>query len=160
MLPKINTIVYACDLDNHTQSAMALVMSLAKTNAAKVILMHAIEPLNAQASNMINNYITEEVRTAMRKDAVAEINARAQKTLSEFMEAYASELDDLSQAPETVIVNGVPAESIQKVAKEHNADLIVMNSRTHSRLGQMILGSTANKVIHSSSIPVLVVPIK
>ncbi|BDX03559.1 universal stress protein [Marinomonas pontica] len=160
MLPKINTIVYACDLDNHTQSAMALVMSLAKTNAAKVILMHAMEPLNAQASNMINNYITEEVRTAMRKDAVAEINARAQKTLSEFMEAYASELDDLSQAPETVIVNGVPAESIQKVAKEHNADLIVMNSRTHSRLGQMILGSTANKVIHSSSIPVLVVPIK
>lgn len=160
MLPKINTIVYACDLDNHTQSAMALVMSLAKTNAAKVILMHAMEPLNAQASNMINNYITEEVRTAMRKDAVAEINARAQKTLSEFMEAYASELDDLSQAPETVIVNGVPAESIQKVAKEHNADLIIMNSRTHSRLGQMILGSTANKVIHSSSIPVLVVPIK
>ncbi|MCW8355371.1 universal stress protein [Marinomonas pontica] len=160
MLPKINTIVYACDLDNHTQSAMALVMSLAKTNAAKVILMHAMEPLNAQASNMINNYITEEVRTAMRKDAVAEINARAQKTLSEFMEAYASELDDLSQAPETVIVNGMPAESIQKVAKEHNADLIVMNSRTHSRLGQMILGSTANKVIHSSSIPVLVVPIK
>ncbi|MGB0783899.1 MAG: universal stress protein [Marinomonas sp.] len=160
MLPKINTIVYACDLDNHTQSAMALVMSLAKTNAAKVILMHAMEPLNAQASNMINNYITEEVRTAMRKDAVAEINARAQKTLSEFMKAYASELDDLSQAPETVIVNGVPAESIQKVAKEHNADLIVMNSRTHSRLGQMILGSTANKVIHSSSIPVLVVPIK
>ena len=160
MLPKINTIVYACDLDNHTQSAMALVMSLAKTNAAKVILMHAMEPLNAQASNMINNYITEEVRTAMRKDAVAESNPRAQKTLAEFMEAYASELDDLSQAPETVIVNGVPAESIQKVAKEHNADLIVMNSRTHSRLGQMILGSTANKVIHSSSIPVLVVPIK
>ena len=160
MLPKINTIVYACDLDGKTQAAMELVLSLAKTHGAKVILMHAIEPLNAQASNMINNYITEEVRSAMRKDAITDINTRMDKLLAEFMEKYSEELSSLETAPETLIVNGAPADSIQRIAKEKNADLIVMNSRTHGRLSQMIIGSTANKVIHTSSIPVLVVPIK
>lgn len=160
MLPKINTIVYACDLDGKTQAAMELVLSLAKTHGAKVILMHAIEPLNAQASNMINNYITEEVRNAMRKDAITDINERMERLLAEFMEKYSEELSGLEAAPETLIVNGVPSDSIQRIAKEKNADLIVMNSRTHGRLSQMIIGSTANKVIHTSSIPVLVVPIK
>ncbi|QUX92670.1 universal stress protein [Marinomonas sp. A3A] len=160
MLPKINTIVYACDLDGKTQAAMELVLSLAKTHEAKVILMHAIEPLNAQAANMINNYITEDVRDAMRKDAIKDINTRMERLLSEFMEKYSEELSNLETPPETVIVNGVPSESIQRLAAEKNADLIVMNSRTHGRLSQMIIGSTANKVIHTSSIPVLVVPIK
>ena len=160
MLPKINTIVYACDLDGKTQAAMELVLSLAKTHGAKVILMHAIEPLNAQAANMINNYITEDVRDAMRKDTIKDINTRMERLLSEFMEKYSEELSNLETPPETVIVNGVPSESIQRLAAEKNADLIVMNSRTHGRLSQMIIGSTANKVIHTSSIPVLVVPIK
>ncbi|WP_421854786.1 universal stress protein [Marinomonas sp.] len=160
MLPKINTIVYACDLDGKTQAAMELVLSLAKTHGAKVILMHAIEPLNAQAANMINNYITEDVRDAMRKDAIKDINTRMERLLSEFMEKYSEELSNLETPPETVIVNGIPSESIQRLAAEKNADLIVMNSRTHGRLSQMIIGSTANKVIHTSSIPVLVVPIK
>lgn len=160
MLPKINTIVYACDLDSQTQAAMELVLSLANAHGAKVILMHAMEPLSAQASNMINNYMSEEIRNAMRKDAISEVTARMDRMLSEFMDKYAEELSALTTSPETLIVNGVPAECIQRTAKEKNADLIVMNSRTHSRLGQIILGSTANKIIHSSVIPVLVVPIK
>ncbi|MCW4629551.1 MULTISPECIES: universal stress protein [Marinomonas] len=122
--------------------------------------MHAVEPLNAQAANMINNYMSEEVRATMRKDAIKDIDTRMERLLSEFMEKYSQELSSLEQKPETMIVNGIPAESIQRIAKEKNADLIVMNSRTHGRLSQMIIGSTANKVIHTSSIPVLVVPIK
>ena len=160
MLPKINTIVYACDLDGKTQAAMELVLSLANTHGAKIILMHAIEPLNAQASNMMNNYISEDIRETMRKDAIKDIKARMERLLAEFMEKYSAELSSLATPPETVIVNGVPSESIQRLAKEKNADLIIMNSRTHGRISQMIIGSTANKVIHSSTIPVLVVPIK
>ncbi|ETI58119.1 universal stress protein [Marinomonas profundimaris] len=160
MLPKIKTIVYACDLENQTQSAMELVLSLAKTNQAKIILMHVMEPLNTQASNMINNYISAEVVASMRKDAQEDIHTRMKTMLSDYMTKYEDELSALEFPPETLSVSGVPSDCIQDTAKEHNADLIVMNSRTHSRLGQMILGSTANKVIHSSAIPVLVVPIK
>lgn len=160
MLPKLQTIIYACDLDNQTQAAMELVLSLASTNDAKVILMHAMEPLSAQASHMINNYMSEDVRNAMRKDAIDDTTKRMDILLSGMMDKYEKELSALKTPPEKVIVNGTPADCVQRLAKEKNADLIVMNSRTHSRLGQMMLGSTANKVIHSSNIPVLVVPIK
>jgi len=57
MLPKINTILYACDLEPETTQAMELVMNLAISNQAKVVLMHAMEPISAQAANMIHNYI-------------------------------------------------------------------------------------------------------
>jgi nucleotide-binding universal stress UspA family protein len=160
MLPKINTIIYACDLENQTQAAMELVLNLANLHKAKIILMHVMEPLNAQASNMINNYISEEVIATMRKDAQKDIHSRMEKMLSNYMQQHAEELSTLEHPPETLITSGDPSDCIQQIAKAQNADLIVMNSRTHSRLGQMILGSTANKVIHSSTVPVLVVPIK
>ncbi|WP_268926158.1 universal stress protein [Marinomonas colpomeniae] len=96
----------------------------------------------------------------MNKDAKKEVRARMDKVLSELMEKHAEELSTLETPPETLITNGFPTDLIQSVAEEKNADLIVMNSRTHSRLGQMIIGSTANRVIHNSRVPVLVVPIK
>ena len=160
MLPKIKTILYACDLESKTQAALELVLNLANTHQAKVILMHAIEPLNTQASSMISTYITNEVLASMNKDAKKEIRARMDKVLSELMEKHAEELSTLETPPETLITNGFPTDLIQSVAEEKNVDLIVMNSRTHSRLGQMIIGSTANRVIHNSRVPVLVVPIK
>lgn len=160
MLPKLQTIIYACDLNGQTEAAMELVLNLAVTNDAKVILMYAMEPLSAQASHMINNYMSEEVRTAMHKDAIDNTRKRLDLLVSGMMDKYEEELSGLRTPPERMIVNGSPADSVQRLAKEKNADLIVMNSRTHSRLGQMMLGSTANKVIHSSNIPVLVVPIK
>ena len=67
---------------------------------------------------MINNYMSEEVRATMRKDAIKDINTRMERLLSEFMEQYSQELSSLEQKPETMIVNGVPAESIQRIAKE------------------------------------------
>jgi nucleotide-binding universal stress UspA family protein len=160
MLTKIKTIIYACDLENQIQSAEELVLNLANAHQAKVIFLHVIEPLNTQAANMISGYIAEEAMVTMREDSEKEMKTRIDTLLAELMEKHADELADLTTAPETLIVSGIPTDSIQHVAKENNADLIIMNSRTHSLLGQMILGSTANKVIHSSEIPVLVVPIK
>ncbi|MBJ7536685.1 universal stress protein [Marinomonas transparens] len=160
MLPKITTILYAYDLDGKTHDTMELVMSLALAHQAKIILMHSMEPLGAQTANMINNYIPAEDLQSMRKEAKADIESRLKKSVNNLMQEYSEELANLPAPPETVIVYGTPADSIDTVAKERNVDMIIMNSRTHSRLGQMIIGSTANKIIHSSSIPVLVVPIK
>jgi len=160
MLPKINTIIYACDLEKQTQSAIELVLNLANLHQAKVIFLHVIEPINTQTANMISGYIAEEVMMSMRENGKKEMQVRMETMLSDLMEKHADELTNLTTKPEILIENGIPTDSIQSVAKEKDADLIVMNSRTHSLLGQMMLGSTANRVIHSSDIPVLVVPIK
>ena len=159
MLPKINTILYACDLEPKTTQAMELVMNLAISNQAKVVLMHAMEPISAQAANMIHNYMSEETVKNMRDEAIKTVNERIQAYLTEFTQTHADEMQNLTEAPRVEVVNGVPAEAIEKTAEKVGADLIVMNSRTHSKIGQMVIGSTANKVVHHSRIPVLVVPI-
>ncbi|MGO3345305.1 MAG: universal stress protein [Marinomonas sp.] len=160
MLPKINRILYACDLNDKTQPALELVMTLALAHQAQVIIMHSMEPLSAQATNMIYNYVSEETSQKMREEAEKSIEESMQEELDRFMDTNKAELETLSTPPETLVVHGVPADSIEKTAISKDADIIVMNSRTHSRLGQFIIGSTANKVIHHSKIPVLVVPIK
>ena len=160
MLPKLKTIIYACDLEGQTQSGLELVLSLANAHQAKVILMHAIEPFSEQTTGMIGTYMTTDAIQSMRKEAKVELQSRLDKVLADMMESYSEELSTLETPPRTMIVNGLATESIQHLAKEEKADLIVMNSRTHTRLEQLFLGSTANKIIHTSSIPVLVIPIK
>lgn len=57
----------------------------------------------------------------------------------------------------TKVVEGKPAESILTVAKDSNAEVIVMASHKQSRVGYMMLGSIANKVLSQADIPVMVI---
>jgi nucleotide-binding universal stress UspA family protein len=52
---------------------------------------------------------------------------------------------------------GYAAREIVEDAIEHNAGVIVMGSRGRSDLAGFVLGSTANKVIHLTDRPVLIV---
>lgn len=52
---------------------------------------------------------------------------------------------------------GVEAEVICQYAKEKGCDQIVMGTRGLGSVGNLVLGSVATKVIHLSSVPVLLV---
>ena len=52
---------------------------------------------------------------------------------------------------------GTPGEEIAQLAKRGRFDLVVMGSHGHSALGALLLGSTAQRVIASCRVPVLVV---
>ncbi len=52
---------------------------------------------------------------------------------------------------------GDPAEEIIALAKDRQADLIVIGSRGHGRLAGLLLGSVAQKVLAHASCPVVVV---
>ena len=56
------------------------------------------------------------------------------------------------------LCEGFAAEEIVAEAENWHADLIVMGTRARGRLGQFLLGSTAEAVIHGSPCPVLTVP--
>jgi nucleotide-binding universal stress UspA family protein len=55
------------------------------------------------------------------------------------------------------ITEGYPAEDIIRMAKEGDMNLIVMGGIGATGLERFFLGSVADKVVHSSKIPVLVV---
>ncbi|NOZ59652.1 MAG: universal stress protein [Euryarchaeota archaeon] len=58
---------------------------------------------------------------------------------------------------ETIIREGIPAEDIVSVAREKGADLIVMGTAGRTGLDRFLLGSVAEKVVRTSSCPVMVV---
>ena len=55
------------------------------------------------------------------------------------------------------ITEGYPAEDIIRIATEGDMNLIVMGGIGATGLDRFLLGSVADKVVHSSKIPVLVV---
>lgn len=58
---------------------------------------------------------------------------------------------------EPVRAHGVIANEIVRMAKEHRVDQIAMGTRGMGAIGNMLLGSVAQRVIHQSEVPVLLV---
>ena len=59
---------------------------------------------------------------------------------------------------EVLVTIGEPSEEIIRMAKKHNADLVVMGKSNHSLFGSNVMGSTARRVTRHCPIPVLIVP--
>jgi len=53
--------------------------------------------------------------------------------------------------------DGPVAETILAVAKETHADIIAMSTYEHTMLQRLLMGSVVDKVVHHSSIPVVVI---
>lgn len=159
MLPQVKTILFACDLEDKTQESLSLVMSIAASQKAKIIFMHAIEPMNHQAQSMINNYLPIEELQALRREALNSVKDAMETQITIFYENYADD-SELPEKPEYLIIQEDASSAIKHAVEDHKVDLVVMNSRTHSKIGQMIIGSTANKVIHQSQVPVMVIPLR
>ncbi|MDR3697441.1 universal stress protein [Mucilaginibacter sp.] len=58
------------------------------------------------------------------------------------------------------VEEGNPYEAILRVAKEWEADLIVLGTHGRTGLSHLLMGSVSEKVIRHSTIPLFIVPIK
>jgi len=72
--------------------------------------------------------------------------------------AAAKKLLDAAAIPyQAQVLVGDPAESIVKQCRKARCDLVALGAKGRSALGDMLLGSTASKVLHLSDIPVLLI---
>lgn len=69
----------------------------------------------------------------------------------------ARRLDDESVETQIKTTLGRPAEEILRVADEERCGLIAMSTHGRNPIGRAILGSVTDRVIHTSSVPVLTV---
>lgn len=58
---------------------------------------------------------------------------------------------------ETVQLDGAPSREIVRYAEENGCDLIVMGTHGRGGIDRLLLGSVAEKVVRSSTIPVLTI---
>ena len=61
-------------------------------------------------------------------------------------------------AVEPILVDDNSYKGLLSVAAQHRADMIVVGTHGESLIGGVLLGSTAYRLVHSSTKPVLVVP--
>ena len=114
------------------------IRSLGKLTHSKITLLHVADGWAARNYDQLDLQESVEMKT----DRVY-LESRVQELLKEGFEAS------------YVLAMGDPAEEIIKIAKEIKVDLIAMATHGHRFLGDIIYGSTADKVRHQVDMPML-----
>jgi universal stress protein A len=141
-------ILLAMDLGQESQQLIERIASLQNLANSKVSIIHVIAPLPS-VYGAYGIYGVGEM--AIADDVVAhEKNARAAlKPLAEQIGLTESDI---------IIKTGIESDEIIDFAIENEVDLIVAGS--HGRHGlRLLLGSTANSILHSAKCDVLAVRI-
>lgn len=136
-----NKILVAVDLSNDTQKVVDTAKRLAG-KADKLHLVHVVEPVAAAYSMDIYAVNISE----LQQEAIN----FAEQRLAKIGESIGVAEDRLH----TLL--GAPAPEVRNLASELGADAIVIGSHGHSGW-KILLGSTANKVLHGATCDVLTV---
>ena len=88
-------------------------------------------------------------------DPKGRFEAEARRAVETVVESARPHLD---AEPTTAVEWGRPFRSVTEYAVRHGIDLIVMGTHGRSGLERFVLGSVAEKVLRTASVPVLVVP--
>ena len=137
-------ILLAVDLSPECQQPADAACALAQANDAKLSLIHAIEPMAFayQGEIPIDLLPSQEQQYDTTKQQLAEFAAGLSVPCDR-----------------QIVAMGQPHTEIHDAAKALNADLIVVGS--HGRHGlALLLGSTANSVLHGAECDVLAVRVR
>jgi len=160
MLPKIKTILYATGMGAGAPHVFRYALALAKQHDAQIVAVSAIETLSEFAQNLVAPYLPPEQQEKIHNEAHQNSKEKLQERISQLCEKECKQDQQCIQRLIDIrIEDGAPAQTVLKVSEEINPDLIIMGSHRHTALGDAILGTTTRKVLHSATIPVLVVRI-
>jgi nucleotide-binding universal stress UspA family protein len=134
-------ILLATDGSPHAQAALGCARDLALRDGARVIVVHAFEPIPSYLGTPV------EDRTIARHIRAGE----------EIAGAAAGQLREAGVDVLVELLEGPPADAILNVADVRQCDLIVMGTRGHGRVASLLLGSVSHRVLSQARAPVLVV---
>jgi nucleotide-binding universal stress UspA family protein len=164
--PQIKKILYATDLSETAAAAYAYAVSLANMYKASISMLHVIDEFSGReyVVNMIPAAAWEDIKARHYAEAKTNLigkkrdNTAIKEVLAAFSDQAKPENGEQNDiADEILIKNGKPAEVIMETAQGLNCDLIVMGTKGQGAIADMLIGSTAKRVVGKSPIPVLVV---
>ncbi len=160
MLPEINTIVYATTLGKNTRPVFRHAVNLARTYNARIVMVHALEPVSEFGHAIIEHYLPKETLEEIHSSGMARIQSAMQERVQAFRDEELQGLPDADQLTVDIVVEEAnPEELILDTAKEVGADMIVIGSHSHHGMfGQKLMGNTAQQVSLHTKVPVLLVP--
>jgi manganese transport protein len=129
-------------LENGRADATLLphVTTLAKTVGAELLLLHVADGWAARNFEQLKLAESEEM-----------------KADSAYLEQTAADLRKQGLPVDTLLALGNPPAEIVKIAASSGCDLIAMASHGHKLIGDLLHGSTIDRVRHNTRVPLLVV---
>lgn len=124
--------------------AVEYVARLAKSGSSmELLLLNVQEPVDAWE---VRRFLREEEIQKMQQDQGNAALRAARELLDRAGIRYAAE-----------VIEGEVAETITRLAKERGCEKIIMGTRGHGAIENLLLGSTTTKVIHLTDLPVTLV---
>lgn len=141
----MKTILAPVDFSSATDLVVSQAATLAHALGARVVLLHVI-PLPVVVANY--SWLIDPM----------ELTAPDARKAIRQLEALREQLKNQDIQSEIVDVTGEPVSLILAQAEKEGADYIVMGSRGHSSLYELVVGSTTHGVLMGSRCPVVIVP--
>ena len=137
-------ILVAIDLTEEAPQVLNKAIEISKAPGAELMLVHVVEPVGYAYGGDIPMDLTE---------LQDQLDKAAKEQLAGYGEKY-----DVGKDNQIVTV-GRPESEIHRLSEEQSVDLVIVGS--HGRKGfQLLLGSTANGVLHGTVCDVLAVRIQ
>lgn len=150
-------VLIALDYNPTAQKVAEVGFSMAKSMNAEAILLHVImDPLFYSTPGYspimgFNGYM--DMGPVQLESVEGLKNASLQ-----YLDKSREHLGDKSI--QTIVKEGDFADAILETAKEFNANIIVIGSHSRKWLENILMGSVTEKVMHHTTIPLLIVPTK
>jgi nucleotide-binding universal stress UspA family protein len=159
MLPEYRKILFASDLEAGGAGALRHAVGLAKRYGAELIVLHVMEPLGPTGQTMLRQVLSDEKLHQLQQNSFAAVRQKLHEQLHAFCDRELPGAAERDVVSEIRIAQGAPAATILAEAQTVVADLLVLGNRRHTTLGAAVLGSVAGKILHASTLPVLLLPI-
>jgi nucleotide-binding universal stress UspA family protein len=142
---EFKTILFATDFSESSDYAFGKALTLARKFNARLLILHVInEPVD------LRGFYVPHISFDKLEE---EIEEGAQKMMEKFCRTHIRDYDNF----ESFIVPGIPYDEVIKKAVAESADLIVMGTHGRTGLDHVLFGSTAEKVVRKSPVPVMTI---
>lgn len=139
------TILFATDFSEGSDHAFDYAYALAEKFASRLVVIHVInEPVD------LRGFYVPHISFDKLEE---EIEQGALKMMEKFCRTHMKDYANYS----TFVVPGIPYDEIIKKADEVAADLIIMGTHGRTGLDHVLFGSTAEKVVRKSPVPVMTI---
>jgi nucleotide-binding universal stress UspA family protein len=133
-----------------------ILVALENTRADETLVPHVAELAGRLGSELLLVHVADGW-AARNFDQLQLAESSEMKEDRAYLEKIAAQFRDKGLTVATELVLGNPPTEIVKTAVERACDLIAMASHGHKLVGDILLGSTIDKVRHNTLVPILVV---
>lgn len=137
--PALRNVVIATDFSPASDAAVIYSLGMARRNNAKVWIVHVVS----------ESFFSTDTQQRVIDDAWREGHRRMTEHL------IAGRLDGIES--KLLVEHGGIYETLTRIVEDHKADLLVVGTRGRSRIGKLLLGSSAETIFRQAPCPVLTV---